>query len=60
MPILYVAFVIIAVGVGLMLVNKFIPMQAQVKNLLNIVVVGLLVLWVILLVIGRLGTGPSI
>ena len=60
MPLVYVALVIIAAGVLLWLVNNYIPMQAQAKQLLNIVVVGGLALWIIMMLLRTFGTGPRI
>jgi len=45
MPLTTVIITIVAVGVLLWLVNRFIPMQGQVKSILNGVVVVVLVLW---------------
>ena len=47
MPLLYVALVIIFVGVLLWAVNQYIPMDGKIKNILNIVVVVALVLWIL-------------
>ncbi len=60
MPLVYVALVIIAAGVLLWLVNTYIPMQAQAKQLLNIVVVGGLALWIVMMLLRTFGTGPRI
>lgn len=38
--------VFLVVGVVLFLINRFIPMDANVKKLLNYAVVGFLILWV--------------
>ena len=46
MPLTTVIVTIIAAGVLLWLVNRFIPMQAQIKSLLNGLVVVVLVLWI--------------
>jgi hypothetical protein len=46
MPLTNVILVIVAVGVVLWLVNRFIPMQGQIKSILNGVVVIVLVLWI--------------
>jgi hypothetical protein len=46
MPLTTVILAIIAVGVVLWLVNRFIPMQSQVKSILNGLVVIVLVLWI--------------
>ena len=47
MTLLTVAIVIIVVGVLLYCVNAFIPMDAQIKKILNIVVIVVLVLWLL-------------
>jgi hypothetical protein len=45
MPLTNVILTIVAVGVLMWLVNRFIPMQAQIKSILNGLVVVVLVLW---------------
>ena len=45
MPLTTVIMAIVAVGFLLWLVNRFIPMQGQIKSILNGVVVIVLVLW---------------
>jgi uncharacterized membrane protein len=45
MPIVTIVITICVVGILLWLVNQFIPMQGQIKGILNGVVVILLVLW---------------
>ena len=47
MPLITVVLTICVVGVLLWLVNRFIPMQSQVKGILNGVVVIVLVIWLI-------------
>jgi VIT1/CCC1 family predicted Fe2+/Mn2+ transporter len=47
MPLLQVVLILIVVGVLLALINKYIPMQATVKQILNAVVVIALVLWLL-------------
>ncbi len=47
MPIVQIATVLIVVGVLLWLVNRFIPMQATIKSILNAVVVIGVVLWLL-------------
>ena len=47
MPLIQLLEVIIVVGVLLWLVNRFIPMQASIKSILNGVVVIGLVLWLL-------------
>jgi hydrogenase-4 membrane subunit HyfE len=46
MPLMNVVFALIAVGVLLWLVNRFIPMQGSIKSSLNAVVVVVVALWV--------------
>jgi len=46
MPLTTVLITIVAAGVLLWLVNRFIPMQGQIKSILNGVVVVVLVLWI--------------
>lgn len=47
MSILVVILVLVALGVILWLVNKYIPMDAMVKRILNIVVIVLVVIWLL-------------
>jgi hypothetical protein len=47
MPLLTVVLTICVVGVLLWLINRFIPMQSQIKGILNGVVVIVLVIWLI-------------
>lgn len=46
MPLINVVFALIAVGVLLWLVNRFIPMQSAIKSILNVVVIVAVALWV--------------
>ncbi len=46
MPLTTVVMTIVAVGLLLWIVNRFIPMQGQVKSILNGLVVVVLVLWI--------------
>jgi hypothetical protein len=46
MPLLQIVITLIAVGVVLWLVNRFIPMQSTIKSILNGVVVIAVVLWI--------------
>lgn len=46
MPLTNVILTLVAVGVLLWLVNRFIPMQSQVKSILNGLVVIVVVLWI--------------
>jgi hypothetical protein len=47
MPIVTIVLVLIAVGVVLWLINKYIPMQGTIKNILNAVVVIVVVIWLL-------------
>ena len=47
MPLLQILIVLVVVGVLLWLVNRFIPMQATIKSILNAVVVIAVVLWIL-------------
>ena len=47
MPLLSVVITLIVIGVLLWLVNAYIPMDAKIKNILNIVVVIAVVLWLL-------------
>jgi hypothetical protein len=55
MPLLTVLIVLIIAGVILWLVNTYIPMQRNIKSILNVVVVIIVVLW-LLNVFGVLGS----
>jgi hypothetical protein len=46
MPLTTVIITIVAVGIVLWLVNRFIPMQGQIKSILNGIVVIVLVIWI--------------
>ena len=47
MPLLTVLLALIIVGVLLWLVNTYIPMDAKIKNIFNIVVVILVIIWLL-------------
>jgi hypothetical protein len=47
MPLIQVLLALIVVGVLLWLVNRFIPMQATIKSILNGIVVIAVVLWLL-------------
>jgi uncharacterized membrane protein len=47
MPLITVVITLAVVGVLLWLVNRFIPMQGQIKGILNGVVVIVVVLWLL-------------
>jgi hypothetical protein len=45
MPLMQLVITLIAVGILLWLVNRFIPMQSSIKSILNGVVVIIVVVW---------------
>jgi predicted membrane protein len=47
MPILNLVFMLILVGVGLWMINRFIPMASSIKTILNVVVVVAVCVWVL-------------
>jgi uncharacterized Tic20 family protein len=47
MPLVYIVFVLIVVGVGLWLINTYIPMAGSIKTILNVVVVVAVAIWVL-------------
>lgn len=47
MPILTIIIVLIVIGVILYLVNKYVPMDAKIKTILNWVVVIIIILWIL-------------
>ena len=59
MPVLTILIVLIVAGVLLYLINRYIPMDAKIKSILNIVVVILIIIW-LLKVFGILGSLSSI
>ena len=55
MPLIQVVIVLVVVGVILWLINRYVPMQSTIKNILNVVVIIAVVLW-LLSVFGVLGS----
>jgi hypothetical protein len=47
MPLINIVLTLIVVGVGLWLINRFIPMASSIKTILNIVVVVAVGVWVL-------------
>jgi succinate dehydrogenase hydrophobic anchor subunit len=47
MPVLQLLVILIVAGVGLWLVNKYIPMDRKIKSILNAVVVVIIVIWLL-------------
>lgn len=52
MDLIQLCIVLIVIGVLLWLVNAYIPMDAKIKQILNIVVVIAVVLWILSLFVG--------
>lgn len=57
MSLISLAIVLIVVGVLLWLVNTYLPMDAKIKTILNVVVVIVVVLWLLQAIVGPLGLG---
>ena len=55
MPLISLIVTLVVVGVGLWLINNYIPMDGKIKTILNVVVVIVVVLW-LLSVFGLLGS----
>ena len=47
MPLLNLVVVLIIVGVGLYLINRYIPMASSIKSILNVVVVVVVCVWLL-------------
>jgi len=47
MPLIYIVLVLIIVGVGLWLINTYVPMARSIKTILNAVVVISVCVWVL-------------
>ncbi|WP_321475070.1 Thivi_2564 family membrane protein [uncultured Paludibaculum sp.] len=47
MPLLNLVIVLIIVGVGLYLINRYIPMASSIKSILNVLVVVCVCIWLL-------------
>ena len=47
MPLLNIVMMLIVVGVGLYLINRYIPMASSIKSILNVVVVVVVCVWLL-------------
>jgi hypothetical protein len=58
MPLIQLVLVLVVVGVVLWVINTYIPMQATIKKILNVVVVIVVVIWLLSVfgLIGKLST----
>ena len=54
MPLIQLVIVLVVVGVVLWVINSYIPMQATIKRILNVVVVVVVIVW-LLSVFGFIG-----
>ena len=61
MPLITIVITLIVIGVLLWLVNTYVPMDAKIKQVLNILVVIVVVLWILNMFVplGSL-TGPRV
>jgi hypothetical protein len=59
MTLVQIAVILIVVGVLMWLVNNFIPMMGAIKSLLNLVVIGVVAIW-LLQVFGIIGPIPGV
>jgi hypothetical protein len=58
MPLIQLVIVLVVIGVILWVINSYIPMQATIKNILNVVVIIAVILWLLSVfgIIGKLST----
>ncbi|MEO8028048.1 MAG: Thivi_2564 family membrane protein [Bryobacteraceae bacterium] len=58
MPLINIVVVLIVIGVGLYLINRYIPMASAIKTILNVVVVVAVCVWLLQAVgvMGNLGS----
>ncbi len=47
MPLLYIVIALIVAGVALHLINRYIPMAASIKSILNVVIVVAVCVWLL-------------
>jgi hypothetical protein len=47
MPVMQLIVTLIVAGVGLWLINSYIPMDGKIKKILNVVVVVIVLLWLL-------------
>jgi len=59
MPLIQLIIVLVVVGVVLWVINSYIPMQATIKKILNVVVVIVVIIW-LLSVFGLIGNLSTI
>ena len=59
MPLIHLMIVLVVVGLVLWVINSYIPMQATIKKILNVVVVIAVIIW-LLSVFGVIGNISAI
>jgi uncharacterized protein YhhL (DUF1145 family) len=59
MPLLNLVVILVVIGVGLYLLNTYVPMAAPIKTILNVVVIVAVLIWV-LQALGLFAGGPYI
>lgn len=47
MPLINLVVMLVVIGVGLYLINRYIPMAPSIKNILNVVVVVVVCVWLL-------------
>lgn len=47
MPVIQLILILVAIGIVLWLVNTYVPMDANIKRILNIVVLVVVILWIL-------------
>ncbi len=47
MDLITLVFILIVIGVVLLVINKYVPMDANIKNIMNVVVILGVILWVL-------------
>lgn len=47
MPLLNLVVILIVIGVGLYLINQYIPMASSIKTILNVVVIVIVCVWLL-------------
>ena len=45
MPLIQLVLILVAVGVAMWVINRFIPMQATIKKIMNVVVIIAVIVW---------------
>jgi len=59
MPLIQLVIILVAIGVVLGVINRYIPMQTTIKNILNAVVIIAVIIW-LLNVFGLIGNLSTI